>query len=53
MVTAHGVGIGLSDVTEKTGPYWLDACGRPLIGDGSFCEQLVVVTPDFLRKSTP
>ncbi|MDC0357806.1 hypothetical protein OAO01_03245 [Oligoflexia bacterium] len=43
----------MSDITENTEPYWLGACGRPLIGDGSFYEQLVVVTPDFLRKSTP
>src|SRR5262245_38187559 len=27
--------------------------GRPLIGDGRFCEWLVFVTPDLLRKSTP
>jgi hypothetical protein len=26
---------------------------RPLIGDGYFCERLVVFTPDLPRKSTP
>ena len=26
---------------------------QPLIGAGRFCEQLVVVTPDLLRKSAP
>ena len=26
---------------------------QPLIGAGRFCEQLVIVTPDLLRKSAP
>jgi hypothetical protein len=30
-----------------------DSGGRPLIGDGSFCEWLLVLTPDLLCKSAP